>query len=221
MMQIYKNRVDAGLKLAGELSEYANRKDVILLALPRGGVPVAYEISKQLKIPMDIFLIRKLGVPGNEELAMGAIDSEDVRVLNQDIIRYFGISDRMIAKVAADERRELHRRERLYRGDRKRPEIKDRTVILIDDGLATGATMLAAIKALRSKNPSNIVIAVPVASLDTCRVFEKEVDNIICGATPEPFYGVGAWYEDFRQVSDEEVCDMLEKSMSLQKQGED
>jgi predicted phosphoribosyltransferase len=127
----------------------------------------------------------------------------------------------MIAKVAADERRELHRRERLYRGDRKRLEIKGRTVILIDDGLATGATMLAAIKALRSKNPSNIVIAVPVASLDTCRAFEKEVDDIICGATPEPFYGVGAWYEDFRQVTDEEVCDMLEKSISLQKPGED
>jgi predicted phosphoribosyltransferase len=220
-MQIFKNRMDAGRKLAGELSEYANRKDVILLALPRGGVPVAYEIAKQLKVPMDIFLIRKLGVPGNEELAMGAIDSEDVRVLNQDIIRSFGISDRMIAKVAADERRELHRRERLYRGDRKRLEIKGRTVILIDDGLATGATMLAAIKALRSKNPSNIVIAVPVASLDTCRAFEKEVDDIICGATPEPFYGVGAWYEDFRQVTDEEVCDMLEKSISLQKPGED
>jgi predicted phosphoribosyltransferase len=127
----------------------------------------------------------------------------------------------MIAKVAADERRELHRRERLYRGDRKRPEIKGRTVILIDDGLATGATMLAAVKALRSKTPSKIVIAVPVASLDTCRTFEREVDDIICGATPEPFYGVGAWYEDFRQVSDEEVCDMLEKSMSLQKLGED
>jgi predicted phosphoribosyltransferase len=220
-MQIFKNRMDAGRKLAGELSEYANRRDVILLALPRGGVPVAYEIAKQLNVPMDIFLVRKLGVPGNKELAMGAIASEDTRVLNQDIIRSFGISDRTISKVAADERGELQRRERLYRGDRKRPEIKGRTVILIDDGLATGATMLAAVKALRSKTPSKIVIAVPVASLDTCRTFEREVDDIICGATPEPFYGVGAWYEDFRQVSDEEVCDMLEKSMSLQKLGED
>ncbi|ADE36602.1 phosphoribosyltransferase [Methanohalophilus mahii] len=220
-MQIFKNRVDAGRKLAGELSEYANRRDVILLALPRGGVPVAYEIAKQLNVPMDIFLVRKLGVPENKELAMGAIASEDIRVLNQDIIRSFGISDRTIAKVAADERGELQRRERLYRGDRKRPEVKDRTVILIDDGLATGATMLAAVKALRSKNPSKIVIAVPVASLDTCKTFEREVDDIICGATPEPFYGVGAWYEEFRQVTDEEVCDMLEKSMALQKSEED
>lgn len=211
-MALFKDRVDAGRKLAKELSKYANRSDVLILALPRGGVPVAFEVAKELNVKMDVFIVRKLGVPGNEELAMGAIASDNIRVLNEDVVRSFQIPEQVIDKVSENELRELERRERTYRRDRPKPEISGSTVILIDDGLATGATMRAAAAALKTRNPAKIVIAVPTAAADTCELFEKEVDEIICMATPEPFYGVGAWYVNFSQTTDEEVCELLDKA---------
>jgi predicted phosphoribosyltransferase len=215
-MSLFNDRVDAGRKLAKDLLKYANRSDVLILALPRGGVPVAFEVAKELNVKMDVFIVRKLGVPGNEELAMGAIASDNIRVLNEDVVMSFQIPERVIDTVAEKERRELERRERAYRGDRPKPEIEGSTVILIDDGLATGATMRAAAAALKTKNPAKIVIAVPTAAPDTCEIFRKEVDEIICLATPEPFYGVGAWYEDFSQTTDKEVCELLDKAASFQ-----
>lgn len=214
-MAIFKDRVDAGRTLAKELLKYASRPDVLILALPRGGVPVAYEVAKTLNVKMDVFIVRKLGVPGYEELAMGAIASDNIRVLNEDVVRSFRIPEEVIEKVAAKELRELERREKAYRGDRPKPEINNKIVILIDDGLATGATMRAAAAALKTKNPAKIVIAVPTAAADTCESFEGKVDEIICVATPEPFYGVGAWYADFSQTTDKEVCDLLEKAKNL------
>lgn len=214
-MALFKDRVDAGRKLARELSKYANRSDVLILALPRGGVPVAFEVAKELNVKMDVFIVRKLGVPGNEELAMGAIASDNIRVLNEDVVRSFQIPERVIDMVAENELRELERRESAYRGDRPKPEISGITVILIDDGLATGATMRAAATALKTKNPAKIVVAVPTAAPDTCDFFGKEVDEVICVATPEPFYGVGAWYGDFSQTSDKEVCELLDKARAL------
>ena len=215
-MSLFNDRVDAGRKLAKDLLKYANRSDVLILALPRGGVPVAFEVAKELNVKMDVFIVRKLGVPGNEELAMGAIASDNIRVLNEDVVMSFQIPERVIDMVAENERKELERRERAYRGDRPKPEIEGSTVILIDDGLATGATMRAAAAALKTKNPAKIVIAVPTAAPDTCEIFRKEVDEIICLATPEPFYGVGAWYEDFSQTTDKEVCELLDKAASFQ-----
>lgn len=214
-MALYKDRVDAGKRLAKELSKYANRSDVLILALPRGGVPVAFEVAKELNVKMDVFIVRKLGVPGNEELAMGAISSDNIRVLNEDVVRSFQIPERVINMVAENELRELERRERAYRGDRPKPEISGSTVILIDDGLATGATMRAAAAALKIKNPAKIVVAVPTGAPDTCELFRREVDEVICVATPEPFYGVGAWYGNFSQTTDEEVCDLLNKARAL------
>jgi len=214
-MSLFNDRADAGKKLAKKLSEYANRSDVIILALPRGGVPVAFEVAKELNVKMDVFIVRKLGVPGNEELAMGAIASDNIRVLNEDVIRSFQIPQSVIDEVAVNELRELERRERLYRGNRPKPDISGSTVILIDDGLATGATMRAAAAAVKTKNPAKIVIAVPTAASDTCSAFENEVDKTICVATPEPFYGVGAWYEDFSQTTDKEVCELLNKAAKI------
>jgi putative phosphoribosyl transferase len=214
-MSLFNDRADAGKKLAKKLSEYANRSDVIILALPRGGVPVAFEVAKELNVKMDVFIVRKLGVPGNEELAMGAIASDNIRVLNEDVIRSFQIPQSVIDEVAVNEFRELERRERLYRGNRPKPDISGSTVILIDDGLATGATMSAAAAAVKTKNPAKIVIAVPTAASDTCSAFENEVDKTICVATPEPFYGVGAWYEDFSQTTDKEVCELLNKAAKI------
>jgi predicted phosphoribosyltransferase len=214
-MSLFNDRVDAGRRLAKKLSEYSNRDDVLILALPRGGVPVAFEVAKALNVKMDIFIVRKLGVPGNEELAMGAIASDNIRVLNEDVVRSFRIPERVIDEVAANELKELERRERLYRGNRPKPNITGSTVILIDDGLATGATMRAAAAAVKTKNPAKIVIAVPTAAPDTCSYFAAEVDEIICFATPEPFYGVGAWYEDFSQTTDREVCDLLDRAAKI------
>jgi len=214
-MSLFNDRADAGKKLAKKLSEYANRSDVIILALPRGGVPVAFEVAKELNVKMDVFIVRKLGVPGNEELAMGAIASDNIRVLNEDVIRSFQIPQSVIDEVVVNELRELERRERLYRGNRPKPDISGSTVILIDDGLATGATMRAAAAAVKTKNPAKIVIAVPTAASDTCSPFENEVDKTICVATPEPFYGVGAWYEDFSQTTDKEVCELLNKATKI------
>lgn len=214
-MALFEDRVDAGKKLAKELSKYANRSDVLILALPRGGVPVAFEVAKELNVKMDVFIVRKLGVPGNEELAMGAISSDNVLVLNEDIVKSFQIPERVINMVAENELKELKRRERTYRGDRPKPEISGSTVILIDDGLATGATMRAAASAIKTKNPAKIVVAVPTGASDTCEIFKKEVDEVICMATPEPFYGVGAWYGNFSQTTDEDVCELLDKARAL------
>lgn len=209
---IFKNRQDAGERLAEKLTEYANRDDVLILALPRGGVPVAFEVAERLAAPLDVFLVRKLGVPGHEELAMGAIASGGVRVLNERTIDYLNIPEAVIDRVAEKEQRELERREREYRDALPAPDVSGKTVILIDDGLATGATMRAAAIALKQMNPAKIVVAVPVASDETCREFQQEVDAVICAFTPEPFYGVGLWYHDFSQTTDEEVRELVKKS---------
>jgi putative phosphoribosyl transferase len=214
---IYRDRTEAGKKLAEHLKGYANRQDVLVLALPRGGVPVAFEVANALHAPLDIFLVRKLGVPGQEELAMGAIATGGVRVLNEDVVGYLDIPGEVIDAVAADEERELERRERLYRDNRPPPDVRARTVILVDDGLATGSTMRAAAAALRKQQPARIVIAVPVSAAETCDEFRMEVDEIICAAMPEPFQGVGLWYEDFSQTTDQEVRDLLEKSARTQR----
>ena len=208
----FHDRTEAGRLLAGKLAAYANRADVIVLGLPRGGVPVAYEVARALNAPLDVFLVRKLGVPGHEEFAMGAIATGGVRVLNDQTVRALRISDQVIEAVAAKEQRELDRRARLYRGDRPPPDLRGKTVILVDDGLATGATMLAAVKALRQQQAGRIVVAVPIAPPETCEQLRVEVDDIICAVTPEPFYAVGCWYEDFSQSTDEEVRDLLARS---------
>jgi predicted phosphoribosyltransferase len=207
----FRDRVNAGKVLAEHLRKYAGRPDVIVLALPRGGVPVAYEVARALGAPLDVFIVRKLGVPGHEEYAMGAVASGGVRVVNQDVIRGLGLNDVAIERVAARELAELNRRERLYRGDRPEPDLKGRTVILVDDGLATGSTMKAAVKALRARGPARIVVAVPIAAADTCEALRREVDEVVCAVTPVPFHAVGLWYDDFRQTSDEEVHDLLAK----------
>src|SRR5438034_10406911 len=207
-----RDRTEAGRLLAAKLTAYANRPDVIVLALPRGGVPVAYEVARALNAPLDVFLVRKLGVPGYEELAMGAIATGGVRVLNDQLVGGLRIPDYIVDEVAASEQQELAWRERLYRGDRPAPDVRGRTVILVDDGLATGATMLAAVKALRQQQPARIVVAVPTASPETCEQLRAEVDDIICAITPEPFHAVGLWYEDFSQTKDEEVRDLLARS---------
>ena len=214
---IYHDRIDAGKQLAARLTDYADRDDVLVLALPRGGVPVAYEVSKALRAPLDIFLVRKLGVPGHEELAMGAIATGGVRVLNEDVVDYLRIPGEVIEAVAADELRELERRERAYRGNRPEPDVRGKTVILIDDGLATGSTMRAAAAALRQQNPARIVVAVPVSASQTCNEYRMGVDEIICASTPEPFMGVGQWYLDFSQTTDEEVRELLTKADAVGK----
>jgi putative phosphoribosyl transferase len=209
---LFRNRAHAGQVLATLLAEYADRDDVVVLALPRGGVPVAFEIAQALHVPLDVFLVRKLGLPGQEELAMGAIATGGVRVLNNEVVEYLGISDSVIDAVAQVEQQELERRERIYRGTRQPPDVRGHTVILVDDGLATGSTMRAAIAALRQQQPARIIVAVPVAAASTCQEMQREVDRIICAATPEPFYGVGQWYEDFSQTTDQEVRDLLERA---------
>jgi putative phosphoribosyl transferase len=209
---LFKDRRFAGQVLARELGAYANRPDLVVLGLPRGGVPVAFEVAKALNAPLDVLVVRKLGVPDQEELAMGAIASGGVRIVNQYIINLVKISDEVIARVAVQEERELERREWLYRGNRPFPNLQGRTVILVDDGLATGATMWAAIVAVRKQQPAQIVIAVPVAAPETCQELETEVDKIVCVSTPSPFHSVGIWYENFPQTTDEEVCGLLTKS---------
>jgi predicted phosphoribosyltransferase len=208
----FRDRREAGRLLATKLSAYANRPDVLVLALPRGGVPVAAEVARALGAPLDVFVVRKLGVPGHEEYALGAIATGGVRVLNEDVVRALRISDRVIDAVAAREQEELARRERVYRGDRPPLDARGRTVILVDDGLATGATMHAAIRALRQQQPARIVVAVPTAAPETCDELKREVDDVICASTPDPFYAVGLWYEDFSQTTDEEVRELLARS---------
>jgi predicted phosphoribosyltransferase len=198
--------------LAGRLLKYANRPDVLVLALPRGGVPVAFEVARALHAPLDVFLVRKLGVPGHEELAMGAIASGGVRVLNDEVVRVLHIPDEEIDAVAAEEERELERREQAYRDGRPAPDARGRIAILIDDGLATGSTMRAAVAALRQQGPARIVVAVPVGAAETCAELQEEADEAVCARTPEPFYAVGLWYEDFAQTTDEEVHELLQRA---------
>jgi putative phosphoribosyl transferase len=212
MERAFLNRAEAGRLLAEKLEKYAGRDDVIVLGLPRGGVPVAYEVAKHLGVPLDVFIVRKLGVPGFEELAAGAIASGGVRVLNQDVMRALPNADETIESITARETAELERRERSYRDGRPAPELRNRVVILVDDGLATGATMRAAVKALRQRGVAKIVVAVPVGPPDTCREFEDEADETICASTPEFFQAVGQYYEDFSQTSDEEVRELLARA---------
>jgi putative phosphoribosyl transferase len=209
---LFRDRTEAGQTLARHLTAYAGRPDVLVLALPRGGVPVAYEVARALDAPLDVFLVRKLGVPGREELAMGAIATGGVRVLNEDVVRALGIPEQLIDTVAAEEQVELERGERDYRGDRAAPDVRGRTVILVDDGLATGSTMRAAVAALRQQQPVRIVVAAPVGAAETCAEFKEEADESICARTPEPFYAVGLWYGDFSQTTDEEVRDLLRRA---------
>jgi len=209
---LFRNRMHAGQVLAKMLQEYGNREDVVVLALPRGGVPVAFEIASALHAPLDVFLVRKLGVPGQEELAMGAIATGGIRVLNNEVVRHLGIPDHVIDSATKAEQQELERRQQAYRGTRESPQVRGRIILFVDDGLATGSTMRAAVTALRQQKPARIVVAVPVAAASTCQEFQEEVDQIICAATPEPFYGVGQWYEDFSQTTDEEVRDLLDRA---------
>jgi predicted phosphoribosyltransferase len=209
MPERFRNRRDAGRRLAEALGEFAGDPEVLVLALPRGGVTVAAEVARRLRAPLDAILVRKLGVPGHEELAMGAIASGGVRILSEEIIGALGISEREIAAVAAFEKDELDRRERAYRGARGPTPVAGRTVILVDDGLATGSTMRAAAAAIRSQGPRRLVVAVPVAPAATCDELRSEVDEVICARTPEPFHSVGEWYEDFQPTTDEEVRRLL------------
>jgi predicted phosphoribosyltransferase len=211
-MARFADRFHAGRFLSRHLLAYAHRPDVLVLGLPRGGIPVAYEVATALDAPLDVFVVRKLGVPGHEELAFGAIATGGARVLNDEIVRMLPVSEATIEQVSRAEERELARRERLYRGARPAARIAGRTAILVDDGLATGSSMRVAVEALRTESPSRVVVAVPIAPRSTCEALAEEVDDIVCAVTPEPFYAVGAWYEDFSQTSDEEVRDLLERA---------
>lgn len=213
----FPDRVEAGRLLGRELlRRFGRREDALVLALPRGGVPVGYEVSKALGAPLDVFIVRKLGVPGHEELAMGAIASGGVRVLNDEVLRYAPIPNAVIDAVAAREQQELERRERSYRGTKPPLDVTGKTVFVVDDGLATGSTMRAAVRALRQMGAREVIVAVPVAAPETCREFRAEVNDILCLRTPSPFQAVGLWYEDFSQTTDEEVHDILERSSQMQ-----
>lgn len=213
-IDVFRNRRHAGQVLAKLLTGYSKRSDVLVLALPRGGVPVAFEVAQALYAPLDVFIVRKLGVPGHEEYAMGAIASGGIRVLNTNVIHMLGISEQAVDAVTAAEQLELDRREALYRGGRPAPTVTSRSVILVDDGLATGATMLAAVKALKSQHPARIVVAVPTASAEVCEQMGHEADEVVCATTPEAFRAVGRWYEDFDQTSDDEVRELLDLARS-------
>ncbi len=209
---MYRDRTEAGQALAAKLGSFAGRTDTLVLALPRGGVPVAYEVARALGTPLDVFVVRKLGTPGQPELAMGAIASGGVRVLNHEVVDTYGIPADVIDEVAGQELTELERRERQYRGARAPLDVRGKTVILVDDGLATGSTMRAAAAALRQQGAARIVVAVPVAAPMTCEIVRREVDELVCSVTPEPFFAVGQWYHDFSQTTDEEVRDLLERA---------
>lgn len=211
----FRDRTEAGERLAAKLTAYARRPDVLVLGLPRGGVPVAYEVARVLNVPLDIMAVRKLGVPGEEELAMGAIASGGVRVLNRDIVRMLGLSDGAIDAAAAKEQRELARREQLYRGERPVPELRGRTVILVDDGIATGATMRAAITAVRQQEPAHVVVAVPVAAAATCDDLRAEGNDVVCVEMPEALFAIGFWYEEFGQTTDGEIQMLLDRGWHM------
>lgn len=212
MKERFQDRIEAGSLLASRLPRYANRTDVLVLGLPRGGIPVAAEVAKKLHAPLDVFVVRKLGVPGHRELAMGAIASGGIRVLNDSIIFHLRIPEDIIDAVTDEERQELQRREVAYRGDSPRPDIHGKTVILVDDGIATGSTIRAAVQAVREAQPRRVIIAVPVAPLSTCAELEKIADEVVTLIAPREFYAVGEWYEEFSQTSDEEVTRMLQEA---------
>ena len=209
--QPFRDRVEAGELLAAKLAAYRDRDDVIVLALPRGGVPVAREVARTLGVPFDVYVVRKLGVPGHEELAMGAIATGGVRQVNRDVVEALGIPGNVIDAVAERELRELERREQAYRGNRAPMTITNKTVILVDDGLATGSTMRAAVMAVRQQQPARVVVAVPVGAPSTCADLAAEADDVVCVRTPDPFVAVGLWYRDFTPTTDYEVCALLEK----------
>jgi putative phosphoribosyl transferase len=206
----FRDRVEAGQLLGRAVAErVSDRSNLIVLALPRGGVPVAYEVARALGVPMDVFIVRKLGVPGHEELAMGAIASGGIRVMNEDVLRYVPVSKIAIEAVSARERVELARRERSYRGSKPPLDVSSKSVVVVDDGLATGSTMRAAVRALSQEKAGAIIVAVPVAARETCEELSREVDDIVCLRTPDPFQAVGLWYDDFSQTTDEEVHKLL------------
>jgi putative phosphoribosyl transferase len=211
-MRRFRDRAEAGRVLAQKLERYHGDPNAIVLALPRGGVPVGFELAHALAVPLDVFVVRKLGAPGQEELAIGAIASGGTRVLNERVVREFALDEEMIARAAAAEQTELVRRERAYRGDRGPVEVEGRIVIVVDDGLATGATMRAAALALRARDPERLVVAVPVAAEQTCAELRDDVDEVVCTLTPEPFLAVGLWYDDFSQTTDDEVRQLLERA---------
>lgn len=211
-MRRFANRADAGRILAAGLSQYQNRSDVLVLALPRGGVPVAFEIAGLLHVPLDIFLVRKLGFPGHEEFALGAIASGGVRVLNAGAFQISEISNEEVDAIANREQAELERQEREYRDNRPFPELQGKTIILVDDGLATGSTMRAAVAALRQKNPAKIIVAVPVASSEACELLSRDANEVLCASIPQPFQAVGQWYLNFQQTTDEEVKELLQRA---------
>ena len=219
-MPLFMDRTEAGRALAKQVTSLVNDSNVLVLALPRGGVPVGFEVARALDADLDVFLVRKLGMPGEEELAIGAIASGGVRVLNQELIQYLHVPENVIEEITQREQRELERRERLYRDDRSPLPVKGRTVVLVDDGLATGASMLAASRALRPQGAHRIVVAVPVAAPQTCDELRKEVDEVICTATPHPFGAVGIWYENFSQTTDEEVRELLERAAREKRAGQ-
>ncbi len=212
MTRRFQDRTEAGRLLAKKLSHYADRKDVLIMGMPRGGLPVAFEVAKSLRVPLDVFIVRKLGVPGHEELAMGAIASGGIRVLNESVIRSMRISEAVIDAVTGRERIELERRECAYRGQRVAPIVRQKTVILVDDGIATGSTMRAAVAALKQQQPARIVVAVPAAPIESCEELQQSVDELVVIARPDPFYSVGQSYEIFGQTSDKEVQELLQHS---------
>lgn len=214
-MNKFANRTEAGAKLAELLDQYADQTGVIILALPRGGVPVAFEIAKKLHLPLDVFIVRKLGVPGHAELAMGALATGGIHIFNEDIVNSLQISDEAIENVIQKEQKELKRREMAYRDEKPFPSLKNKTVILVDDGMATGATMRVAIKSLRLLHPKKIVVAVPVADYELSKQIESLVDEFICPLRPKQFYAVGAWYDDFSQTEDDEVFDLLREAKTF------
>lgn len=216
---LFQDRADAGRQLAVPLNKFAHVPEVLILALPRGGVPVGFEVAQALGAPLDVFLVRKLGVPGHEELAMGAIASGGCRVLNDELVDSGVIPAGVIDAVAAEEERELRLREQLYRDDRPPPDVRDRTVIVLDDGVATGSSMRAAVTALKVMAPARIVVAIPVGAAETCAELERHADEVVCVVMPDRFYAVGEWYRDFEQVSDDEVRTLLARAEEVPRAG--
>lgn len=216
---IFKDRKDAGKELANPLYNYLDKKDAIVLAFPRGGLPVAYEVSQALHLPIDLMFVRKLGVPGQEELALGAIAMSNTIVFNKEVMEHLNLTDSNMDMIIAEEHKELRRRNKEYRDNRPEPDVENKIVILVDDGMATGANMRAAVDAVKKHNPAKIVVAVPVASYPAMELLENSADEVFCLSIPEPFYGVGGWYSDFRQTSDEEVKEILSRVNSQKSSG--
>jgi putative phosphoribosyl transferase len=209
---VFRDRREAGRKLAGKLQSYRDRADVLVLALPRGGVPVGFELAQELNLPLDVFVVRKLGVPWQPELAMGAVASGGIRFLNRDVVRALGVSDQEISETTAREEANVRQRDLLFRNNRPAPKIAGQTVLVVDDGLATGSSMRAAVAALRQRSPERIIVAVPVGSASTCQEFETVADEVLCLVTPEPFWAVGQWYDDFSPTTDQEVQELLQEA---------